>query len=262
MKPTQALIALAAIVYAAPVVEQTKTLTPPLAELDTHFEHHNKRCGKEEPPFLGRFPFANETYNQLTDGTPCRNVTMIYARGSRQAGNVGKANNTGPALFNSLADRIGLENLAVQGVTYKARRRDFIFKGGCNEGSKTMAKLINQAASQCPDTKIVIAGYSQGAQLLHKAAKNVTAGVTQHIAAAVTLGYPKKPMGKIAASRSLSVCRPGDSFCDKTIPWKPFVPIVGAPLWWFITMLDTHGDYNENATVVANWIADRVTNIG
>jgi cutinase len=144
MKPTHALIALATIVYAAPIVEQTKALTPPLAELDTHFEHQIKRCGKDEPPFLGRFPFANETYNQLTDGTPCRNVTMIYARGSRQAGNVGKANNTGPALFNSLADRIGLENLAVQGVTYKARRRDFIFKGGCNEGSKTMAKLINQ----------------------------------------------------------------------------------------------------------------------
>jgi cutinase len=49
-----------------------------------------------------------------------------------------------------------------------------------------MRKILTpylQAASQCPDTKIVIAGYSQGAQLLHKAAKNVTAGVTQHIVA-------------------------------------------------------------------------------
>ncbi|KAF4957037.1 hypothetical protein FGADI_3451 [Fusarium gaditjirri] len=199
MKPTRVLIALAAIVYAAPFEEPANALTPALAELDNHIEHHFKRCakgkgkgkGKGKSRDYGRFPFANETYNQLTDGTPCRNVTIIYARGSKQAGNVGKVNSTGPALFNDLADRIGLENLAVQGVNYKAKRLDYFFKGGCNHGSRTMAGLITQAASQCPDTKIVIAGYSQGAQLLHKAAKTITLDVTKRIAAGQYL-YPSQ----------------------------------------------------------------------
>jgi cutinase len=46
-----------------------------------------------------------------------------------------------------------------------------------------MTTLINTAASKCPSTKIVIGGYSQGAQLVHNAASKLTAAVTARIAA-------------------------------------------------------------------------------
>lgn len=32
--------------------------------------------------------YGGDTYNQLTDGTPCRDITVIYARGTTQDGNV------------------------------------------------------------------------------------------------------------------------------------------------------------------------------
>jgi cutinase len=40
---------------------------------------------------LTKRQYNGNTYNQLTDGTACRPITVIYARGTTQAGNVGAA---------------------------------------------------------------------------------------------------------------------------------------------------------------------------
>lgn len=143
MKPTQLLMALATIAYAAPTVEQT--MAPTLAELDTHSQPHIKRCGKKgPPPYYGEHPYPNQTYNQLTDGTPCRNVTLIYARGMGGKGNVGEVNGVGPIIFNRLATIIGgPENLAIAGVKYKANMKTVIQKGP-REGGRAMTELINR----------------------------------------------------------------------------------------------------------------------
>ncbi|KAF4443803.1 cutinase [Fusarium acutatum] len=180
MKPTQILIALAAIVYAAPAVEQT--MASHLAELDTHLQPHVKRCGKGPPQYYGNHPYPNQTYNQLTDGTPCRNVTMIYARGVGAKGNVGAVNDTGPIIFNSLAELIGPQNLAVAGVNYKATVGAVLQKGP-KPGGRAMSELVNRAATQCPDTKIVLVGHSAGGALLHQSAENITTEVTARITA-------------------------------------------------------------------------------
>ncbi|KAF5577521.1 cutinase [Fusarium pseudocircinatum] len=181
MKPTRILIALAAIVYAAPALEQTTG--PPLAELNTYFQPHVKRCKKGPPPYYGEHPYPNHTYNELTDGTPCRNVTMIYARGMGGKGNVGEVNGVGPAIFNRLATLIGgPQNLAVAGVKYKANMKTVIQKAP-REGGRAMTELINRAASQCPETKIVIMGHSVGGALVHQAAENITTEVTARIVA-------------------------------------------------------------------------------
>lgn len=96
------------------------------------------------------------TENMLTDGTPCRAVTLIFARGTTESGNVGTF--AGPPFFQALANDIGASNLAVQGVDYPADIPGFL-EGGDPTGSATMASLVSQAASQCPSTKIVMSGY-------------------------------------------------------------------------------------------------------
>ncbi|KAG9495084.1 hypothetical protein J7337_013318 [Fusarium musae] len=182
MKPTQLLMALATIAYATRAVEQT--MAPPLAELDTHSQPHFKRCGKKgPPPYYGEYPYPNQTYNQLTDGTPCRNVTLIYARGMGGKGNVGEVNGVGPIIFNRLATIIGgPEKLAIAGVKYKANMKTVIQKGP-REGGRAMSELINRAATQCPGTKIVLVGHSVGGALVHQSAENITTEVTARIAA-------------------------------------------------------------------------------
>lgn len=44
--------------------------------------------------------------------------------------------------------------------------------------------------AQCPDTKVVMAGYSQGGQLVHNAAKMLDSSTTSKVAAAVIFGDP------------------------------------------------------------------------
>lgn len=100
-------------------------------------------------------------------------MTVIFARGTTETGNVGTV--TGPPFFASLATAIGgADNLAVQGVDYSADIPGFL-AGGDAKGSATMAGLVKQAMTQCPDTKVVMSGYSQGGQLVHNAAKMLDA---------------------------------------------------------------------------------------
>ncbi|CAG1985154.1 unnamed protein product [Fusarium graminearum] len=246
MKPTQVLVALAAIAYAAPVSDDTKAKALeidddfPLAELEAYFEAHMNGETSEANSLHAR-QFSSSTYNQLTDGTPCRPVTMIYARGTTQAGNVGDPAAVGPVLFNNLASRIGLNNLAVQGVAYPANIAGYL-AGGDAAGSRTMADLISRAATQCPSTKIIISGYSQGAQLVHNAAGMLSASVTNRVTAAVTFGDPKQKQafGTIPSSRTRIFCRAGDNICDGGIIVTP-----------------AHSQYQQDAPAAAEWIAAR-----
>ena len=95
------------------------------------------------------------TRNDLADGI-CKSVTIIFARGTVEPGNVGDL--AGPPFFNALADMVGDENVAVQGVDYAASVIGYL-EGGDPAGAATMAALANQAVSQCPSTRLVLSGY-------------------------------------------------------------------------------------------------------
>lgn len=126
---------------------------------------------------------------------------------------------------------MGANNLAVQGVDYPADIPGFL-AGGDKTGSATMAQLIGQAMSQCPDTNVVMAGYSQGGQLVHNAAAQLPAAMQQkissgeyntnshsitssHISPAVIFGDPDNgtAVGQIPAAKTKVICHPTDNIC-------------------------------------------------
>jgi len=95
------------------------------------------------------------TENGLSGGG-CAAMTVIFARGTTETGNVGTL--AGPPFFNALEAKVGAANVAVQGVDYPADIPGFLAGGDAN-GSKKMASLVAQTMSQCPSSKIVMAGY-------------------------------------------------------------------------------------------------------
>lgn len=107
-------------------------------------------------PVIRRQLATSDTENDLTDGSACKAVTIIFARGTTESGNVGLS--TGPPFFSAVAQAIGESNLAVQGVDYAADVAGFV-AGGDATGSALMAQLVTQARQQCPNTKIVLSGY-------------------------------------------------------------------------------------------------------
>lgn len=121
------------------------------------------------------------TRNELAE---CRRVTVIYARGTIELGNVGSI--TGPPFFDALEALLGEENVGVQGVDYPATIGGYL-KGGDEGGAQRLADLTKQAVSQCPDTQIVLSGYSQGAQLVHLGEAQMAPETAARVAAVVSL---------------------------------------------------------------------------
>lgn len=79
-------------------------------------------------------------------------------------------------------------------------------------GGPAMVKLVQQALSQCPKTKVLLGGYSQGAMVVHNAASSLAAG---QITAAVLFGDPFKTqsVGKVASDKVKEFCHVGDPVC-------------------------------------------------
>jgi cutinase len=65
----------------------------------------------------------------------CKDMTVIFARGTTEPGNVGVV--TGPPFFDALSAMIGQNSISVQGVDYPASIEGFLESGDA-AGSQTM----------------------------------------------------------------------------------------------------------------------------
>lgn len=90
--------------------------------------------------------------NELVDGTACRAVTVLYARGTSQQGNIGVSTDVGPMFLDDLANLVGADNLAAQGVNYSATVEGFE-EGGDPAGSELMAELTALVGCCVPDVE-------------------------------------------------------------------------------------------------------------
>jgi hypothetical protein len=93
---------------------------------------------------------------------------------------------------------------------------DMNLQGNSNmggDGGKIMAGLVAQALTQCPDTKIVVSGYSQGAMVVHNAFRNGLSA--SQVAGAVLFGDPLKrqAVGGLPAAKVKQFCGTSDSIC-------------------------------------------------
>jgi cutinase len=107
-----------------------------------------------------------------------------------------------------------ISNLAVQGVPYPADIAGFL-AGGSSLGAITMAALINVTLDQCPKTLLTVAGYSQGAQLIHDSLPLLPSNITSLISSVVLFGDPKNgtAISNIDSKKVMTICHAGDDIC-------------------------------------------------
>ncbi|KAI9651958.1 MAG: hypothetical protein M1831_007461 [Alyxoria varia] len=139
-------------------------------------------------------------------------VTFIFARGTSEPGNVGSV--VGPPLINALKQQIGADRVAAQGVNYPASTSGN-FPGSNNPGPKNMADFASQAATKCPNTQIVLGGYSQGATVTHNAVSQLAANVVSKVKAITVFGDPLNGQAfkGVPTSNVKNYCASGDSVC-------------------------------------------------
>ncbi|KAK9802168.1 putative cutinase [Seiridium cardinale] len=159
------------------------------------------------------------TANEYTQGG-CKGVILFFARGSTQGGNLGDM--PGQQFATALSNAVGTD-LAVQGINYSATLEGNFEDGGCPaDEAAAMTTLLNQAATKCPSAKIVVAGYSQGAAMVHRSIESATATTVSRIAAAVTFGDTQKAQDggvipNIAKAKTKIYCNQGDLVCQGTL---------------------------------------------
>jgi len=109
-------------------------------------------------------------------GGGCKKVHFIFARGSTEPGTMGST--VGPAFTRALSSKFGAANVASEGVQYPADISG-AFSGGTNPsgapGAVKMTQMAKSVLQRCPNARIVLSGYSQGAEQVHGAlfAKNL-----------------------------------------------------------------------------------------
>ncbi|KAF2684258.1 carbohydrate esterase family 5 protein [Lentithecium fluviatile CBS 122367] len=151
------------------------------------------------------------TRSDQAENAPCADVTVIFARGTTEPGNVGLV--TGPPFFDALTEQLGGKSLSIQGVEYPATFAGFNRNG--TDGVPSMTEFIDQAITSCPDTKVVMSGYSQGALVVRSTAASLPAETMAKINSVVTFGDPGNQTAITGAEgKRLTVCHENDAVCS------------------------------------------------
>ena len=172
---------------------------------------------------------------------PCPDVELIFARGTGEPAGVG---GVGQSFVDALRAQLGARSLAVYPVDYPASN-DFMnrmaFAGTVVDGIRNAGAHLQATATNCPNTKVVLGGYSQGAVVAgFVTAAEVPPGVpasqvpeplppevANHVAAVALFGKPSGEflrqyeapaivIGPAYAQKTIDLCAPGDSICDGT----------------------------------------------
>jgi cutinase len=115
---------------------------------------------------------------------PCSDVAVVFARGTHQEPGLG---NIGQAFVDSLTQQLGGRSVDVYAVNYPANDD---YHNSANAGSNDAATHIQNVVASCPNSKLVLGGYSQGSTVIDLATNAMPASVANHVAAVALFGEP------------------------------------------------------------------------
>ncbi|WP_163801430.1 cutinase family protein [Mycolicibacterium sediminis] len=191
---------------------------------------------------------AGSVVPQAAAQPACPDVEVVFARGTGEAPGVG---GIGQAFVDAVRAQAGARTVGVYAVNYPASG-DFdnreAFARTVVDGIRDEGGRIQQMSVDCPNTRMVLGGYSQGAVVTGFATSDVVpSGVpadqvpaplstqaADHVAAVVLFGTPSGQflskygapqitIGSRFADKTLQLCAPGDTICDGDFTGAPSV---------------------------------------
>jgi len=159
---------------------------------------------------------------------PCPNVEVVFARGTSEPPGVGRV---GQALADALAPQLGGLTVGTYGINYPASYDFLNTAAGATDATNRIAVM----AQECPGTRIVLGGYSQGAAVVDMlagvpplgnkvgdigSAPPLPGGLLGNVAAVAVFGNPAAKFGNpVSASgsfagKAIDLCADGDPICS------------------------------------------------
>lgn len=178
----------------------------------------------------------------VVSAQPCPDVEVVFARGTSEPPGVGL---TGQAFVDALRAQAGTRSVDVYPVNYEASANfgDRIeFARTVVDGIRDAADHVEATAANCPNTRVVLGGYSQGAivagfvtaadvpdsipaEYRSVIPKPMPPDVARHVAAVVLFGTPSQQfmsdigapqvvIGPSYVDKTTQLCIPDDTICN------------------------------------------------
>ena len=179
---------------------------------------------------------------------PCPDVEVVFARGTTEPPGPG---GIGQTFIDSLRSQLGGRTVGVYAVNYPASRD---FETSTPAGAQDASAHIQATAANCPNTRLVLGGYSQGAAVIDLSTTAAPAQIADHVAAAALFGAPHSAFADTLSPGPLPTIAP--QYVDKTIDLcVPNDPICsdGGDMRAHTAYIET-GMVNQAATFAANRI--------
>lgn len=192
----------------------------------------------------------------------CPDVQVVFARGTGEPPGVGP---TGQAFVDNLRSRVGAESFDVYPVNYPASDQ---WDTGL-DGIRDAGAHVVSTAHECPRTKMVLGGYSQGAAVMGfvtsaavpdgidpaTVPKPLAPKVADHVAAVVLfgmpnvramnfLGQPPVVIGPTYAAKTIKVCVAQDPVCSDGLNFA------------------AHDTYADDASMIDQGVAFAASHLG
>jgi cutinase len=157
---------------------------------------------------------------------PCPDVEVTFARATTEAPGVGVV---GQQFVDALRSQVGGRAVGVYPVNYPALD-DFV--PSVNAGTSDASAHVQSMIANCPNTKMVLGGYSQGAMVIDQITiaqfpiagfvpETLSADQADHVAALALFGNPADrylgaPVSTASpwyGAKAIDMCAPGDPIC-------------------------------------------------
>ena len=177
---------------------------------------------------------------------PCPDVDVVFARGTSEPPGVG---GVGQAFVDAVRSQVGGRSVSVYPVNYPASS-DFAsgiqFAATVIEGIRDAGAHVQDMAAKCPNTRIVLSGFSQGAVVagfvtsaaipegvpVAAVPAPMAPEVANHVAAVALFGKPSDQfmrdvgappivIGPLYVPKTMDLCASDDTICNGAPPGAP-----------------------------------------
>ncbi len=158
---------------------------------------------------------------------PCPDVEVTFARATTEPPGVGVV---GQEFLDALRSHVGGRSVGVYPVNYPASDD---FAPSVNAGTSDASAHVQSMIANCPNTKIVLGGYSQGAMVIDQITiaqapvagfvpETLSADQADHVAALALFGNPSdrylgasvNTVSPWYGAKAIDLCAPGDPVCS------------------------------------------------
>ncbi|WP_244897549.1 cutinase family protein [Mycobacterium alsense] len=163
----------------------------------------------------------------FASAAPCPDVDVTFARGTDEPPGIG---GVGTAFVDSLRSQVAGRSVGVYPVNYPATED---WPPSASAGAGDASAHVQSMVANCPATKLVLGGYSQGAMVTDLVtiarasiagfnAATLSADEADHVAAVAVFGNPTVrylggPISDISpwyGAKAIDLCAPGDPICS------------------------------------------------